>query len=374
MAKSPRSYSDKTLKILWGRSAGRCNMPNCRIEVFINEHGYDPVWNIGEMGHIFASSDSGPRPNKKLTKFERDEYVNLILLCRNCHGRIDGLSERYPSELLKEIKKGHEAWVRASLPDRGFSSIKWKVISFLGNQTPDMSTIPEALSPDQESEQLHLKVTESESWLTTKADIQSQLEAVIVQADALSSRVAIFPLAPVSACIFAGYLLTNRIYVRAYQYHRDVHSWAWPKSPMLKPSPNCQQVNDISADMSEVYFHFELSAQVRSVQAQRQGEGAVAVYKCSVPNPSTEWLCSREQLDELARKSRNMFEDALEKYPTANRWHIFYAGPAPGAITVGQQLNPTMIPEVQLYEYEHPNHIPSLCILKQDSPLRSNLK
>jgi len=39
--------------------------------------------------------------------------------------------------------------------------------------------------------------------------------------------------------------------------------------------------------------------------------------------------------------------------PEAVEWHIFYAGPAPLAVSIGQQLNPTMYPPIQLYEYRH---------------------
>src|SRR5580658_492736 len=75
--KSARNYSERTLKLLWGRAAGRCAMPNCRIEVFITERGYNPIWNIGEMGHIAASSDGGPRSKRSLSARDRDKYENL---------------------------------------------------------------------------------------------------------------------------------------------------------------------------------------------------------------------------------------------------------------------------------------------------------
>ena len=84
---------------------------------------------------------------------------------------------------------------------------------------------------------------------------------------------------------------------------------------------------------------------------------------------STGWLKSKAQLDELARKAREMFEAAAIRYPTSPRWHIFYAGPAPGGVVVGQQLNPTMIPTVQLYEFQRPRHIPSITITARDSLL-----
>jgi hypothetical protein len=93
------------------------------------------------------------------------------------------------------------------------------------------------------------------------------------------------------------------------------------------------------------------------------------VYQCSVPDLSTGWLKSKTQLDELARKAREAFEAAAIRYPNSPRWHILYAGPAPGGVVVGQQLNPTMIPTVQLYQFQSPRHIPSITITAHDSSL-----
>ena len=47
------------------------------------------------------------------------------------------------------------------------------------------------------------------------------------------------------------------------------------------------------------------------------------------------------------------FELAVQCFPHAEAWHVFYAGPAPVAVAIGQQINPTMCPRVQLYEYRH---------------------
>jgi SMODS-associated and fused to various effectors sensor domain len=46
-----------------------------------------------------------------------------------------------------------------------------------------------------------------------------------------------------------------------------------------------------------------------------------------------------------------VFGSLLQQFPNASRWHLFFAGPAPGAVKVGQQLNPTMTPPTQLYEF-----------------------
>jgi hypothetical protein len=63
------------------------------------------------------------------------------------------------------------------------------------------------------------------------------------------------------------------------------------------------------------------------------------------------------------------FEAAAIRYPNSPRWHILYAGPAPGGVVVGHQLNPTMIPTVQLYEFQRPRHIPNITITPYDCSL-----
>ena len=72
-----------------------------------------------------------------------------------------------------------------------------------------------------------------------------------------------------------------------------------------------------------------------------------------IPEPNTGWLLHPDQLSWAAQVARRAFERTMQLLPKAKTWHIFYAGPAPLAVAIGQQLNPTMYPNVQLYEYRH---------------------
>ena len=77
----------------------------------------------------------------------------------------------------------------------------------------------------------------------------------------------------------------------------------------------------------------------------------------------TGWLQHSDQLHWAAFEARRAFERVMQLLPSAVEWHLFYAGPAPLAIVVGQQLNPTMYPVIQLYEYRHkesPRYRPSI--------------
>jgi hypothetical protein len=82
-----------------------------------------------------------------------------------------------------------------------------------------------------------------------------------------------------------------------------------------------------------------------------------------VPEPNTGWLRHPGQMTWAAQDARNAFERTMQLLPNAKTWHLFYAGPAPLAVAIGQQLNPTMYPAVQLYEYRHkevPRYKPSI--------------
>ena len=102
-------------KMLWGRAAGRCSIPNCRQELVENATPNDNPALKGENCHIVGESNDGPRGQSDLELEKRNSYENLILCCRNCHVIIDSQVNEYTVEKLKEIKQGHESWVKSHL-------------------------------------------------------------------------------------------------------------------------------------------------------------------------------------------------------------------------------------------------------------------
>lgn len=104
-----------TLRELYIFSGNMCAMPDCK-QVLIDEDG---TW-IGEVAHIHAASDEGPRANTSLSQEERREAKNLILLCRKCHKIIDDKVEQYPAEKLFQIKEEHEGPYRKGLEQAKF--------------------------------------------------------------------------------------------------------------------------------------------------------------------------------------------------------------------------------------------------------------
>ncbi|MGO9584678.1 MAG: SAVED domain-containing protein [Limisphaerales bacterium] len=372
-SKSPRRYSERTLKILWGRAAGKCAVPECRIDLVVDATDHDPIVVIGDIAHIEASSDKGPRANRKLSAKERDSYDNLILLCKNCHFRFDAQKKNNTVLTIKQLRAEHEAWVRVSLPERGCSTNGWNVLVLQGDHPVDAAQTVAALSPDYPRRKpTVISASANQRWPKTFKNLQKAIRKFLSQGDPFDSRFAIFPLAPVSACIATGYLLTNRPRVRLFQHHRIQANWTWPKAKNAPhglvatglPSKRTEKVGD-------VVICFNLSARVERADFPVPKKSLLQIVDVSVAEPSVHWLKSPNQLEALGDTATRVFASLLQHFPNATRWHLFFAGPAPGAVKVGQQLNPTMTPPTQLYEFNraaNPRYAPSILLTPPEPP------
>jgi hypothetical protein len=97
---------------LWARAGGMCSFPNCRRAL---AWGPDEIRLRGEMAHIVASSDGGPRGDPSSPTADRNKYENLILLCPNHHEEVDSEEIHFTSDALREMKAQHESWVEQQL-------------------------------------------------------------------------------------------------------------------------------------------------------------------------------------------------------------------------------------------------------------------
>lgn len=102
------TINHKTVKKLYGLSAGLCNICKCNLVE-------DNVV-IGEMAHIIARSPKGPRGDNN--KSQNNTYDNLILLCPNHHKIVDTEPEKYPAGLLRDIKNKHESFIKNRLSNK----------------------------------------------------------------------------------------------------------------------------------------------------------------------------------------------------------------------------------------------------------------
>ena len=110
------AITDKTRKILWGRSGNRCAI--CRQKLVVDETELDAESVVGDECHIISGAPNGPRHDPSFPAEEIDEISNLLLLCRVHHKMVDDQYETYAAELLRSIRSNHEKWVESKLKDK----------------------------------------------------------------------------------------------------------------------------------------------------------------------------------------------------------------------------------------------------------------
>lgn len=92
-------------------------MPDCRKILVLEGTENDPPVIIGKIAHIRGENSGSARYDPNMTPRERNNYENLILVCGDCHTKIDSQPNTYTIEKLHQIKKEHENWILQSTKD-----------------------------------------------------------------------------------------------------------------------------------------------------------------------------------------------------------------------------------------------------------------
>lgn len=119
MAKSKlkRKYTPPVLKQLFGLSGNQCAHPDCLLNIIEPKTEYSDTAVVGQICHIYAISEDGPRGKPGLTEEELNSIDNLILCCGHHHPVIDKQHETYPTELLIQWKDVHESKINRLVSD-----------------------------------------------------------------------------------------------------------------------------------------------------------------------------------------------------------------------------------------------------------------
>ena len=101
-----RSYTDKTLKILFAASGNRCAFPGCDRALVAPEDDITAEMVLGEIAHIVGLAEGSARWRADMSDAERNAPENLLVLCRDHHRIVDEkANERRYSEIVMRRMK-----------------------------------------------------------------------------------------------------------------------------------------------------------------------------------------------------------------------------------------------------------------------------
>lgn len=149
-AKPTRKITEQQTKILWGVGA-ICAFPGCDQWLVEEPSPTDPAAVIGQMAHIIAHSDDGPRAKPFLEAEKRNLASNLVLLCPTHHVLVDAQDSTYTAADLAGWKADQDRFVRDALGDRirsvGFAELERATRNLLATPSQPLGDISPPLTP-----------------------------------------------------------------------------------------------------------------------------------------------------------------------------------------------------------------------------------
>jgi hypothetical protein len=281
---------------LWARAAGRCQFNGCNRTLYKSPVTQERV-NISEKAHIYSFSEEGPRgwgPFKKNPQ-NLNDVGNLMLMCHDCHKKIDQdkEGEKYTAPMLIQWKAEHEHKVYIVT---GIKANQKSHVVFYG------SNIGEQRSPLQHEDAMEAMfparypvseypVTLSMScshedrttafWETESAHLNrvfDQKVLPLIEYDQ-TKHFSLFSLAPIPLLIQLGALFTDKISVDSYQPIREPKGWHWQEFPegfefIIKKPEKVEGTPVLVISLSDIINH----ERIKTVMGDQ-----VSVWELTVP-------------------------------------------------------------------------------------------
>ena len=120
-------------------SGNKCALPQCEQDLIDPGGDY-----VGKIAHIEAAEQGGKRFNPASSDEEGRKSANLIIVCANCHDRIDGDNwEQWSVDQLKAIKAAHEDRVRRALDSVGAATSDYALADLITRRSLPVVPIAE---------------------------------------------------------------------------------------------------------------------------------------------------------------------------------------------------------------------------------------
>ncbi|MFJ7812971.1 SAVED domain-containing protein [Pseudomonas asiatica] len=335
-------------RLVWTRSAGHCEL--CGLDL-TQDFRVGASMNWAEVAHILPASPKGPRGGPEcdsaLAQILTNDVSNLMLLCPNCHEKIDRDDEGYPE---KDLSSLHEAYIErirlaATAPDAG-RAVALIVLSQHHATHNDISE--RELLTAMSAEGLvafgpvvkHIfaapgpRGRDNLYWQSIKDDVQFAIEKQLrLRGGSFGDipALAIVGIADIPALMVLGQSLGDRFNRYLFSSSRE-HRLKWPD---LKAEPPEFTITLPPPSNGPIALVLSISAEIPSRD----------IFK-ALPNARIATLTIKEPSYAMVRNRRviHAFRDALQiqisqlEAQTLEEIHVFAAIPAAFAIEFGALL------------------------------------
>lgn len=343
---------------LWAISGGRCEMCNALLYKD-RDFGYDG--NFGEMAHIHAVSEHGPRYKRGMTNEDKNNIDNLMLLCEQHHHMIDTNPQDFGEGLLISKKRKHEQRIQkvTAIPETQtcrivtyfsnidrqaeFSSDSLLRGAILLSDRFSMQDSAISLSEDSFKKYIPTKGEFEQKAIALEREFHSAFNDIIKKNDSI----AIFSLAPQPLLFKLGTLLNDQYNAIVFQCHRTGHKWAWPvESKPVNFLFRCSK----TGRNEKVALVIDLSATVLDDRIISVLGDECMIFHITIENPCRTFVTSEEIQNAFVECFRHAMEHIKNLRPAVKGIHLFPVMPNSLAIKAGMDYMPKTDLPIVLYE------------------------
>ena len=363
--------SELAKRLVWAAAAGRCTF--CNASVIANDDLGEPV-PIGELAHNVGATSNSPRGDSDLTRDERAEAENLLLVCRNCHKPVDehGNLGRWSVEELQRRKREHEQRIHdltAIGADRKAYLVR--VVGQVRGTPPELSrdTVLQAATAaglyPQRLPEAHFSDVDLD--LTNRGDqhSRSDFEACVADIDRLAARihdgvrhdaihrVAVFGFARVPLLVQLGASLDDKLETLVFHRHRvdDGNAWTWPQA-----EPSCEfEINQLQtgSDHDAIALVLSLSGEIKPGELPPDIDASFTIYEIHPVEPAERGPKLLKSPADLARFESQLRRFLAQVEQTHGKVPSIAVFPAVGvgpAVTLGRVLMPDVSPGLRVFD------------------------
>lgn len=363
--KNRKSIPDRIIRELWTRSAGRCEFEGCNKPLWRDIHT-QRSFNHAFIAHIIAAEVGGARGDSILSEQLCQDYDNLMLLCGDCHARVDNLLTRddYSVERLQQMKQGHEDRIEllTSIQEDKASDVLLFGAN-IGQHNSPLSfsecsrSITPAFYPANASpivlslSNSSIRDDEALYWQFERTNLENQF-AHKVQARRQAGEIrhlSVFGLAPQPLLIQLGTLLGDIHPALVYQRHREPITWKW-RAPT---SPINYQVIEPAQSNGLAVLNISLSDTIAPERVYAVLGPNCAIWTLTIDQPDKDYLRTEEQLADFRWNIRALLNRIKCKHGQGAPLHIFPTMPVATAIELGRVRMPKADAPFVLYDQNH---------------------
>ena len=358
---------NKTIVQIWVRAGGRCQYPGCNIPLWKDDLNLAAM-NRAYLAHIIADSPDGPRGDPILSEQLKSDPSNIILLCDQCHRRIDKEAvEEHPVELLRAYKAEHQA--RIELVTSLQEDQRTEILLFgtrIGERSGHvnfkdarLAVLPHRYPASEKCirvdlSDIHVNENDEGFWDLTKTHIDRELSRYFGDQIGPSGKpinhLSVFALAPIPALIYLGMQLGDIRSTTIYQLHREPVGWQWTEEQDDNLQYDFEYSEPDVGSNSTIVINLSLSNPVRNADIEQFFGGKPHIYTLSIAQPYRDFLKSEEQLKRFKREWTTLVTRIQNDHGSKCEVHLLAAVPNSIAVTIGCSLIPKVDPRFVLYE------------------------